>query len=79
MKIQSAVAKRLSQLLIEQNISQYELAKRMATNQSTIRNIMHETYKSINLETIIKIADSFNIPFQEFFNNEIFNRENLDV
>lgn len=79
MKIQSAVAKRLSQLLIEQNISQYELAKRMATNQSTIRNIMHETYKSINLETIIKIADSFNITFQEFFNNEIFNRENLDV
>ncbi|MBQ8424577.1 MAG: helix-turn-helix transcriptional regulator [Clostridia bacterium] len=79
MKIQSAVAKRLTQLLVDEKISQYELAKRMATNQSTIKNIMHETYKSVNLETIIKIADSFNITFQEFFNSEIFNRENLDV
>ena len=78
MKIQRAVAVRVSKLLTEHNITQYELAKRMATSQSTIKHIMDEEYKSIKFETLLKIADAFKITIQEFLNDKLFNQENLD-
>lgn len=78
MKIQRAVAVRVSKLLSEHKITQYELAKRMATSQSTIKHIIDEEYKSIKFETLLKIADAFNMTIQEFLNDKIFNQENLD-
>lgn len=79
MKIQRAVAMRVSKLLIENNMSQYELSKRMLTDQSTIKHIMHEEYSSIKFETMLKIADAFGITIQEFLNDDLFKRENLDI
>ena len=46
MKIQRAVAIRVSNLLSQHKITQYELAKRMATSQSTVKHIIDEEYKS---------------------------------
>lgn len=79
MKIQRAVALRVTNLLIKNNMSQYELSKRMLTDRSTIKHIIHEEYKSIKFETIVKIADAFNMTVQEFLDDELFKRENLDV
>lgn len=79
MKIQRAVALRITNLLIKNNMSQYELSKRMFTDASTIKHIIHEEYKSIKLDTIVKIADAFNMTLQDFLNDELFKRENLDV
>lgn len=79
MKIQRAVALRVSNLLVKHNISQYELSKRMLTDRSTIKHIIHEEYKSIKFETIVKIADAFDMTVQEFLDDELFKRENLDV
>ncbi len=79
MKIQKAVALRVSNLLIKNNMSQYELAKRMLTDQSTIKHIIHEEYKSIKFDTLIKISDAFGMTVQEFLNDDVFKRENLDV
>ena len=78
MKIQRAVALRVSQLLAENKITQYELSKRMATSQSTIKHIIDEEYKSIKFETLLKIADAFKITIQEFLNDKLFNQDNLD-
>ena len=78
MKIQRAVAIRVSKLLSQNKITQYELAKRMATSQSTVKHIIDEEYKSIKFETLLKIADAFNMTIQEFLNDEIFKQENLD-
>ena len=79
MKTQRAVAKRLSNLLLQKNITQYRLSKNMLTSQSTIKNIMHEQYKSIRLDTLVKICDALDITLQEFLNDPVFDRENLDV
>ena len=78
MKIQRAVAIRVSKLLSQHKITQYELAKRMATSQSTVKHIIDEEYKSIKFETLLKITDAFNMTIQEFLNDEIFKQENLD-
>lgn len=79
MKTQKAVALRITNLLIKNNMSQYELSKRMLTDQSTIKHIIHEEYKSIKLDTLIKIADAFGMTLQEFIDDDLFKRENLDV
>lgn len=79
MKIQRAVALRVSNLLIKNNMTQYSLAKKMCTDQSTIKHIIHEEYKSIRFDTLVKIADAFNLTIQEFLNDDLFSRENLDV
>ena len=79
MKIQRAVALRITNLLNKHNISQYELSKRMCTDQSTIKHIIYEEYISIKLETLVKIADAFDMSIQEFLADDLFKRENLDV
>ena len=79
MKIQRAVALRITNLLNKHNISQYELSKRMCTDQSTIKHIIHEEYTSIKFETLVKIADAFDMSIQEFLADDLFKRENLDV
>ena len=79
MKIQRAVALRVSNLLIKHNISQYELSKRMCTDRSTIKHIIHEEYKSIKFETLIKIADAFDMSIQQFLDDDLFKRDNLDI
>lgn len=79
MKIQKAVAIRMSELLIKQKISQYELAKRANLTKQAITNIINEKYNSIKFDTVIKLADGFNIGLVEFLNNPIFDRTNLDI
>ena len=79
MKTQRAVALRISNLLIKKNMTQYQLSKRMLTSQSTIKNIIHEEYKSIKFDTLVKIADAFDMTVQEFLNDDLFKRDNLDV
>ncbi len=79
MKTQKAIALRITNLLIKNKMSQYELSKRMLTDPSTIKHIIHEEYKSIKFDTLIKIADAFNMTITEFLDDELFNRENLDI
>lgn len=79
MKIQRAVALRVSNLLIKNNMSQYELSRRMLTDRSTVKHIIHEEYNSIKFDTLVKIADAFEMTVQEFLNDDLFKRENLDV
>ena len=47
--------------------------------EETLRSIINERYKTVKLDTIILICDGFNMTIQDFFNDDIFKRENLDV
>ena len=81
MKIQRAVAIRLSKLMLEKNITQYRLSKKMLVPQNTIKHIINEEYSSIKFHTMIKIkiADAFEMTVQEFLDDPVFDRDNLDV
>lgn len=79
MTTQRAVAQRLSNLLVKNNLTQYALCQRIAMPEETLRSIINERYKTVKLDTIILICDGFNMTIQDFFNDEIFKRENLDV
>lgn len=79
MKTQKAVAMRISKLLIDRNMSQYSLSVKSGISKQGIANIINEKYNTIKLDTIIKIADGFDMTLQEFLSDEIFVRSNLDV
>ena len=79
MNLQKAVALRMSKLLLERNMSQYSLSLKAGLTKQAISNIMNEKYFSIKFETVIKIADAFDMTVQEFLNDPIFNRDKLDI
>ena len=79
MKTQKAVAMRISKLLIDRNMSQYSLSVKSGISKQGIANIINEKYNTIKLDTIIKIADGFDMTLQEFLSDEVFVRSNLNV
>lgn len=79
MKTQRAVALRVSNLLAKNNMTQYALCKKIAMPEETLRSIINERYQTVKLDTIIQICDGFNMTIQDFFNDDLFKRENLDV
>lgn len=79
MTTQRAVALRVSDLLVKNHLSQYALCKKIAMPEETLRSIINERYKTVKLDTIILICDGFDMTLQEFFDDDLFKRENLDA
>ena len=79
MKISEAVAIRLGRILTERNMTQYRLEKEIAMPHNTMKTLMGKRNKSVNLRTIMQIAKGLNMTVSEFFNDPIFEDENLEV
>ncbi|HJD05604.1 MAG TPA: helix-turn-helix transcriptional regulator [Candidatus Onthoplasma faecipullorum] len=79
MKLQKAIALRISNLMRLNNYSQYELSKRSTVEQSTIFHILNEDTKHIKIQTIFKIADAFNLSLKEFFDDNLFDKTNIEI
>ena len=79
MKLQRAVALRISNLLIKNNMSRYALCKKIVMPEQTLKNIIDERNQDIKLTTIAKIADGFGLSIVEFFKDDLFNKETLDI
>ena len=79
MKLQRAVALRISNLLIKNKMSRYALCQKIAMPEQTLKNIIDERNKDIKLSTIAKIADGFGLTIDEFFVDSLFNKENLEI
>lgn len=79
MKISSAVALRVSNILSERNKSFYGLEKDADIPHNTMKTLMRETNKSVNLRTVMQIAKGLNMTLSEFFNDPIFESEELEI
>lgn len=77
MKISEAVAQRIKGLLFKKKITQYRLERNMAIPHNTMITLMNAKHDSVNLKTIILIAKGFDMTLNEFFNDPIFNYNNL--
>ena len=79
MKITTAVALRISNILRERNMSQYRLEKIIAMPHNTMKTLMTERNKSVNLKTVMQIIRGLGMTTAEFFDDPIFESEDLDV
>ena len=78
MTLAEAVSKRTKQLLFAQNKTQYKLIKEMGLSKTSIRYLNNGKSKSVNLTTVVLIAEFFGMSLAEFFEDDIFKYENLD-
>lgn len=79
MKLSKAVAMRISDILRERNISQYRLERIIAMPHNTMKTLMGARNNSVNLKTIMQIIRGLEMTTAEFFNDPIFEREDLDI
>ena len=78
MKLQRAVALRISNLLIKQNMTRYALCKKICMSEQTLKHIIDERNKDIKLSTITQIAEGFELSLEELFADTLFSKDNLD-
>ncbi|MBQ4558206.1 MAG: helix-turn-helix transcriptional regulator [Clostridia bacterium] len=74
-----AVALRICNIMLDKNLTKSSVYKKIAMNESTLRSILEERCKSVKLDTIILICDGLGISLQEFFDDDLFKRENLEI
>lgn len=79
MKLQKAVALRITNLLIRHNKTRYALCKQIAMSEQTLKNIIDERNTDIKLSTIAKIADGFDLSLEEFFSDTLFDKNMFDI
>ncbi len=78
MLLKEAVAKRIRELIKENNLNQYKLSKLSGVAESTISTILNADTKTIKLSTIYELCAGLGIELHEFFNCNYLNLENLD-
>ena len=79
MTVNNAVAKRISKLLRERNISQYRLEQESGIQHGSMQCIMNGRNKTVTLSTVILLAKGFNMSLTEFLDDDIFCSEDLEV
>lgn len=79
MKLSSAVAKRISNILRERGMSQYRLERIIAMPHNTMKTLMSERNSGVNLKTVMQIVRGFNMTTAEFFDDPLFEKEDLEI
>lgn len=79
MNLNKAFALRLSNILIEKNISKYKLEKESGLTHSALRYIFNEVNTDVKFSTIVKVCNALNISITDFFNDKLFDLSNLDI
>lgn len=78
MQLNQAISQRLSELLEERNMTQYQLFTRSGVPKSTIHNLVACRYDSVKLRIIHELCQGLQISISEFFQSPLFDELNLD-
>lgn len=78
MLLNKAVSIRLSELLKERNMTQYQLYMKSGVPKSTIGNVINCTYDSVKLRIIHEMCQGLEISVSDFFQSPLFEENNLE-
>ena len=78
MQLNEAVSKRITELLAERGMTNYQLYVKSGVPKSTIGNLVNCTYDSVKLRVIHEVCQGFEISITEFFNSPLFVEDNLE-
>lgn len=78
MKLNEAISRRLSDLLTERNMTQYQLFMKSGVPKSTIGNVINCSYDSVKLRIIHEMCQGLGISIMEFFQSPLFDESNLE-
>ena len=77
-QLNEAVSMRLKELLVERDMTQYQLYMKSGVQKSSIGNIVNCAYDSVKLRLIHEICQGLNISISDFFNSPFFDETNLE-
>ena len=78
MKLNQAISARLTELLKEKRMTQYQLFIKSGVPKSTIGNVINCSYDSVKLRVIHEMCQGLGISISEFFDSPLFQEGNLD-
>ena len=78
MKLNQAISERLTELLNERQMTQYQLFIKSGVPKSTIGNVINCSYDSVKLRIIHEMCQGLEIDIPEFFDSPLFSENNLD-
>lgn len=78
MQLNQAVSIRLTELLSEKNMTQYQFSTKSGLPRSTISNIINCTYPSMKLRIVHEVCQGLEIGINEFFSSPLFDETNLE-
>lgn len=78
MKLNQAISERLTELLKEKQMTQYQLFIKSGVPKSTIGNVINCSYDSVKLRVIHEMCQGLGISISEFFDSPLFQEGNLD-
>ena len=79
MTVNDAVAKRISNLLVQKNMTQYKLEQKSGIIHGSMQCIMNGRNKTVTLSTVIMLAKGFDMTLTEFLDDDIFSSEELEI
>ncbi len=79
MKLSTAVALRISNILRDKNMSQYKLERKIAMPHNTMKTLMGERNSGVNLKTVMQIIRGLEMTAAEFFNDPVFENPDLEI
>lgn len=78
MQLNQAISARLTQLLKEKNMTQYQLYMKSGVPKSTIGNVVNCAYDSVKLRIVHEMWQGLEISICEFFQSPLFEEYNLE-
>ena len=79
MTVNDAVARRITKLLQEKDMTQYRLELDSGIQHGSMQCIMNGRNKTVTLSTVIMLARGFNISLTDFLDDDLFRSEDLEV
>lgn len=77
-QLNQAISRRITQLLEERGMTQYELFMKSGVPRSTIGNVVNCAYDSVKLRIIHEMCQGFGINLEKFFCSPLFDEDNLE-
>ncbi len=79
MTVNDAVAKRITKLLGEKNMTQYRLEQESGIQHGSMQCIMNGRNKTVTLSTVMLLAKGFHMSLPAFLDDEIFTSQELEA
>ena len=79
MTVNDAVAKRISNLLMEKGITQYRLEQESGIQHGSMQCIMNGRNKTVTLSTLYMVARGFHITLLDFLDDDVLREENIEL
>lgn len=79
MKLSTAVATRIGRILNEREMSQRTLEEITGLSHNTVKTLMGERNNGVNLRTIMAIIRGLGMTATEFFDDTLFESNDLEI